>query len=165
MAETAQEYVQRIVTNLGSTDPLQQLAETPERLNRALKKFSPEGLRKRPAPGKWSPAEIAIHLSEVEMMVGVRVRLVVGSSGTAIQGFDQDAWAKRYQHTDLAPALAAFYALRTANLAMYRSLTPEEWEHYGIHSERGKETARKIVLLCAGHDINHLQQIEAMTAS
>jgi hypothetical protein len=164
MPETAQEYVQRILGTMGDADPLKVLAETPERLAAVLAKFSPEQLRKRPVPEKWSAAEIVIHLSEVEMMVGVRVRLVVGTNWISIQGFDQDAWASRYANTDLPLALDAFYALRAANLAMYRALTPEDWEHYGMHSERGKEGARRIVELCAGHDINHLRQLEGMLA-
>ncbi len=164
MPETAQEYVQRILGTMGDADPLKVLSETPAQLAAVLAKFSPQQLRKRPAPGKWSAAEIVIHLSEVEMMVGVRVRLVVGTNGINIQGFDQDAWASRYANTDLQLALDAFHALRAANLAMYRALTPEEWEHYGIHSERGKESARRIVELCAGHDINHLRQLDGMLA-
>lgn len=162
MAETAQEYVQRILGSMEGADPLKVLSETPDRLKTVLARFSSERLRNPPAPGKWSAAEIVIHLSEVEMMVGVRVRLVVGTNGIGIQGFDQDAWAKRYPSTDLQLALNAFYALRAANLAMYRALSPEEWEHYGLHSERGKESARRIVELCAGHDINHLRQLEGM---
>lgn len=162
MAETAQQYVQRILTNLGDTDPLAILAQTPHKLDTVLARIPAAQLRERPAPGKWSPAEIAIHLSEVEMVVSVRVRLVVGSNGASIQGFDQDAWATRYRDTDLDLALASFRALRAANLAFYRSLTNEQWEHYGMHSERGKETARRIVELCAGHDLNHLGQLEAI---
>ena len=36
----------------------------------------------------------------------------------------------------------------------------EQWKHYGMHSERGQETIEHIVSMTAGHDINHLQQIE-----
>jgi hypothetical protein len=50
--------------------------------------------------------------------------------------------------------------VRGANLALLKSLTPEEWKHYGMHSERGQETIEHIVRLYAGHDLNHLQQIE-----
>lgn len=98
------------------------------------------------------------------MVIGVRVRLVVGMNGIAIQGFDQDAWATRYTKADFDTCLASFKALRAANLDFYRSLSDEEWEHYGMHSERGRETARRIVQLCAGHDINHLRQLETMPA-
>jgi len=50
--------------------------------------------------------------------------------------------------------------LREANLALLESLTPEQWKHYGMHSERGQEAIELIVRMAAGHDINHLQQIE-----
>lgn len=50
--------------------------------------------------------------------------------------------------------------LREANLALLKTLTPEQWKHYGMHAERGQETIEHIVRLIAGHDLNHLQQIE-----
>ena len=162
MTETAQQYVQRILGTLGDQNPVEVLAAGPKRLDAALGRFSPDTLHKRPGPGKWSPAEIAIHIAEVEMVVSVRVRLVVGSNGIGIQGFDQDAWAARYADTDVEVALNAFRALREANVAFYRSLTPEQWGQYGMHSERGKETARRIVEMCAGHDLNHLKQLAAL---
>jgi hypothetical protein len=55
--------------------------------------------------------------------------------------------------------------MRKANLSLLNSLTPEQWSHYGVHSERGKETIEHIVSLMAGHDLNHLQQIERILAS
>ena len=162
MPETAQQYVDRILGNLGTQDPIEILAKGPNHLRQELAKFSDDTIRRHPAPGKWSPAEIAIHLAEVEMVVSVRVRLVVGQNGIGIQGFDQDAWATRYNTADLHLSLKSFSALREANVAFYRSLTPEQWAHYGMHSERGKETARRIVELCAGHDLNHFKQLAAI---
>lgn len=162
MTESVQQYVERILNALGSTDPLQQLSETPSILKQVLEQFPSVKLHQRPSPEKWSPAEIAIHLSEVEMVVGVRVRIVLGNNGAAIQAFDQDAWARRYAKTDLQLSLAGFEALRAANLALYRSLSPDQWEQYGMHAERGKETVRRIVTMCAGHDLNHLRQLQAL---
>jgi hypothetical protein len=43
---------------------------------------------------------------------------------------------------------------------MLRSLKSEQLEHFGIHSERGKESIAQMVRMIAGHDINHLQQLE-----
>ena len=54
----------------------------------------------------------------------------------------------------------AFRAAREANLALLKSLTPEQWKYYGMHSERGQETIEHTVRMLAGHDLNHLQQIE-----
>ena len=54
--------------------------------------------------------------------------------------------------------------LREANLALLESLEPEQWTQYGIHSERGQESIEQIARMFAGHDINHLKQIEKILA-
>ena len=54
--------------------------------------------------------------------------------------------------------------VREANLALLKSLTPEQWKQYGMHSERGQETIDHIVRMTTGHDMNHLQQIERILA-
>ena len=46
------------------------------------------------------------------------------------------------------------------NLALLDSLTPEQWTLCGIHSEHGQESIEHIVRMFAGHDLNHLQQID-----
>jgi len=35
-------------------------------------------------------------------------------------------------------------------------------ENYGMHSERGKETVTHFMKMVAGHDLNHLRQVEQM---
>jgi hypothetical protein len=55
--------------------------------------------------------------------------------------------------------------LRETNLALLRTLTPEQWKHYGIHSERGQETIEHVVRMFAGHDLNHIAQIERILAT
>jgi len=52
--------------------------------------------------------------------------------------------------------------VREANLALLKSLTPEQWKQFGQHAERGQESIEHIVRMMAGHDVNHLKQIEAM---
>jgi hypothetical protein len=54
--------------------------------------------------------------------------------------------------------------VREANLALYKSLAPEQWKHHGLHAERGEETLEHIARLMAGHDLNHLHQIERILA-
>jgi hypothetical protein len=45
-----------------------------------------------------------------------------------------------------------------------KSLKPEQWTHHGMHSERGQETIERILHMMAGHDLNHLHQIERILA-
>jgi hypothetical protein len=165
MPETAQQYIARIHSHLAGQDPVTILAETPTRLRSQLYGLPDNRLRARPTPERWSPLEIAVHLSDVEIAIGWRVRLILGSDdGVPIAPFDQDRWqqAFRYNDRDLAPTLDAFTAARDNNLRLYRSLDESAWQKFGHHAERGKETIRAIVELNAGHDLNHLKQIEGI---
>jgi len=35
---------------------------------------------------------------------------------------------------------------------------------YGMHAERGEETVERVLQMMAGHDINHVRQIEKLVA-
>lgn len=162
MKETPQEYTERILSYLGKRDPVKVLRATPRRVSSLLRGLKPAWRRKRPAAGKWSIGEIVAHLSEVELVVGWRIRLILEKSGTPIEAMNQDEWARnsRYEKMDTKLALDAFRAQRAANLRLLKLLTPEMKQRYGIHSERGKESVAQITRLYAGHDLNHLGQIE-----
>ena len=166
MPETAQQYTQRIVGYVDGQDPLKVQAATPKKLERLIGRISPARARKRPAPDKWSIGEVAAHLADAEIVLGWRVRAVLGAPGTPIQAYDQDAWARTGQYGKRNPreSVALFKALRAANLALYKSLTAEQWKLYGMHSERGQESLEHVVRMIAGHDLNHLQQIERIVA-
>src|ERR1043166_2784840 len=61
---------------------------------------------------------------------------------------------------DVNKSLETFRVLRENNLAMLKKVPKELWENYGEHTERGRETISHIVRMFAGHDLNHLGQIE-----
>lgn len=164
MKETPQEYTQRIMANMEGKKPLGVQAATAKRLERMIKGVPTSKLRKRPAADKWSVSEILAHLAEAEIVGGFRMRLILGAPGTAIVAFDQDAWVISGHYAKRGPqkSLEQFRAVREANLALLKSLTPEQWKHFGMHSERGQESIEHIVRMFAGHDLNHLRQIEAI---
>jgi uncharacterized damage-inducible protein DinB len=166
MKETVQEYIQRIQGKIAGKNPLQVQTATPKKLAGLLRRATPAKLRKRPAPDKWSVAEILAHLADAEIVASWRVRSILGSPGTPIQAYDQDAWASagHYAKRDTRKSLEQFRVLREANLALLKSLTPEQWKHSGMHAERGEESVERILLMMAGHDINHLEQVTALLA-
>ena len=166
MKETPQEYIKRITNHVGGKPPLQVQAVTPKKLERLIKGVPASRLRKRPASDKWSVNEILAHLAETEIVGSFRMRMILGAPGTPIAAFDQDAWviSGHYEKRDPRKSLQQFRVLREGNLAMLKSLTPEQWKHYGIHSERGQETIEHVVRMFAGHDLNHIAQIENILA-
>lgn len=165
MSEAAQQYITRVRSYVGDQDPISVLAKTPSLLRSLTKGLSDAQLRTRPAPERWSLLEQIAHISDVEIAVGFRVRTILGSpDGVAIAAFDQDRWqqAMRYNDHELGPTLDAFGAARENNLRLYRSLNEAAWDKFGFHAERGRESVRDVVFLNAGHDLNHLRQIEAI---
>src|SRR6266446_6177356 len=162
MKETPQQYTQRVLGYAEGKKPLAVQAATANKLARLIKGVPVSRLRKRPAPDKWSVSEILAHLADTEIVGGFRMRLILGAPGTPISAFDQDSWVSsgHYDKRDPRKSVEQFRVSREANLATLKSLTPEQWKHYGMHSERGQETIEHIVRMFAGHDINHLQQIE-----
>jgi hypothetical protein len=167
VAETAQEYRKRILDNVGQDDPVKVQAASPKKIERLLKGVSTAKLRKRPAPDKWSVAEILAHLADAEIVTGYRMRLTLGAPGTAVQAFNQDDWARsgHYAERDPRKSFEQFRVVREANLALLKLLGPEQWKHYGVHAERGEESIETIVRLMAGHDINHIKQIERILSA
>lgn len=161
-AETPSEYTRRILSFAEGTDPLAVLAATPERLRRIVQTKSAAVLRRQPAPGRWSPAQIIAHLADAEIVVSYRIRMILAHNGVDIQAFDQDEWAATlaYEAADPHESVDLFEATRVANLRLLRRVDPRLHDNYGMHSERGRESISHLIRLYAGHDLNHLGQIE-----
>jgi len=167
MKETAQQYINRILGYVEGKDPLKVQKSTAKKMEKLIKPLSKKQIRRRPAPGKWSIAEILAHLADAEVVGSWRMRVILGADGTPIQAFDQDVWAKtfRYEGQDPKHSLKVFRVLRENNLSLLRSVPRKLWENHGLHSERGKETIAHSVRMFAGHDLNHLQQVEKIAKS
>ncbi|HMF93802.1 MAG TPA: DinB family protein [Vicinamibacterales bacterium] len=164
MIETPQQYTQRILGYVDRQDPLAVQAATAKKLDRLIKGVSKARLRKRPAPEKWSVSEIVAHLADAEIVGAFRMRLVLGSPGVEIAAYNQDTWntSGHYDARDPRKSVEQFRVVREGNLALLKSLSPEQWKHDGLHSERGRESIELMVRMFAGHDVNHLRQIEAI---
>jgi len=162
--ETVEQYVTRITGYVGGCDPREVLGSTAQRIGTLLAGRSADDLRWKKGPERWSVAEIVTHLADAEVVGAYRFRMILSTPGTPIQAFDQSRWATglKYSTRDAFESLALFRPLRESLLKLIDGLTESELDHYGVHQERGKETLRHLVSLSAGHDLNHLQQIEGL---
>ena len=160
MPDTA-DYLTRIRDYAQGRDPLELQRLMPGVLAELVAKASNEQLTTRPSKDKWSIGEILAHLAEDEIATAWRYRQMVEHSGLQLAGFDQDLWALTGNYASRVPheSLELFRLLRNANLQFLKQLTPEQWECFGIHAERGRITVRDLAIHMAGHDANHIQQI------
>ncbi|MGB7546768.1 MAG: DinB family protein [Terracidiphilus sp.] len=138
------------------------LASTPSALSGLIKAIGPEKSATPPAPGKWSPAEIACHMADCEIAFGFRLRQTLAEENHVVQPFDQEKWAAPYPGIPEAQALATFAALRNWNLLLIRAALPAAANRPVTHPERGAMTFQTIVETMAGHDLNHLSRLEKL---
>src|ERR1700692_422174 len=81
---------------------------------------------------RGSIAEIVAHIADTELVGGYRIRAILGAPGSQIIGFDQDKWvtALHYEKRNLRKSFETYRALREANLALLKTLTPEQRNHH-----------------------------------
>ena len=160
--ESPSDYTRRILGYVDGKEPWSVLEATPDRLRTIVRGTPPSVLRRAPEPGKWSPLQIITHLADAEIVASYRIRMIIAHDGVAIQAFDQDEWATNlsYEAADPHEQINLFAAARSANLALLRRVDPRLHENYGMHSERGRETVSHLIRLYAGHDLNHLAQLD-----
>lgn len=149
---------------LGSRNPREVIGETPGRLHALSEQLGAEGLERSLAPGKWPARAIICHLADCEVAFAFRLRQALAETDHVIQPFDQDAWAKPYPSLSGPAAIAAFSALRQWNQALLDTVTAEQLAKKLSHPERGEMTFQVVVETMAGHDLNHLQQLETIAA-
>ena len=155
------EYARGLLNRLGERDWLAVLEATPAALRAAFDGVDDAAMRRPERPGKWSMIEVAHHLADSDMVVGVRVRMIVAEEQPPIVAYDQEVWAEALHYRDaaLAEVLAQFDAARAANLRLARQLTPAQLARFGVHTERGGESAGYTLRLQAAHDLVHLDQL------
>jgi uncharacterized damage-inducible protein DinB len=149
---------------LGERDPLEVIRGTGTAIQQLMGRMPTEQLRMR-APGpKWNAREIVCHLADCELAFCFRLKQTLAEDGPTLQPFDQEKWARRYGKLDVEPALRMFEACRQWNLLLIDAATAEERQRPAMHPERGLMTFWTIVETIAGHDLNHLGQLERLAA-
>ena len=154
-------YRENLFKLLGDRNPLEVLAQTASTLADIVHKHSATVLRTRPFEGKWTPNEVIGHLADGEWVYGYRLRLILCEDNPAILGTNQDLGVAGQRHNEGEPSefVEMFRTMRQFNLALWKRMSPADWERTGQHNERGPESLGVMLRMLAGHDLSHLNQI------
>jgi len=150
---------------VGARDPLAILGETPARIEELVQGWDSRRWAISYAPGKWSAAQLVLHLTHDEIGWGNRVRLALSVEGYVAQPYDGAAWVALETPSSPAVALEAFSALRRLDVMLYRRLTREQRERPFRHPEFGEISIEWIIRVLAGHDLHHLQHLKAIAGA
>jgi hypothetical protein len=146
---------------------IRQYAEGPARLRQALARVPEDARKWRPAPGEWSAHEIVCHCADSETNGAARIRYVVAEKDPVVLGYDENAWAVRFDYHShpLDAALAVVDAVRANTAAVIRRLPESAWKLEGRHTHSGRYTAEDWLTIYAAHLEDHAQQIEKTLAA
>ena len=166
LAPTAVSTFPTAYTAISTPTLIQASAAGATRLRAALAGLDPFAWTARPRPDKWSIVEIALHLTDSELIGTGRSRLAFAQPGKGFFTYDENGWASAfdYQGADRAAverSLALFEALRAYQLPVFERATPGQWLNEARHPEWGVITFRNLLELYADHSERHIGQILA----
>ena len=123
-------------------------------------------LDRDPGGGEWTARQIAHHLADSEATAYVRLRRLVAEDGPVIQGYDEPEYARRLHYDrPIEPSLAVLRAVREASLQLLETLTPDEWDRRGTHSDSGRYSVDDWLRIYAAHSHDHADQIRRARAT
>ena len=139
-------------------DAVKQLENTPDILRALMDGFSEEDARWKPAPGRFSVAEVLEHLSHVEgHCFRLRFDRSLEQDGAAWEPYDPQNFD--YSGRDPEDSFDHWEDQRESNLEYLRQL-PEGWEKLtGTHGKLGTVTLGELANEWACHDLGHVRQI------
>jgi hypothetical protein len=147
---------------VGDDDPVALLESTPPRIAALVHGWAPATWARSYADGKWSAAQLVLHLAQDEVGWSSRVRLALSVPGYGPQAYDGADWVALESPTEPGIALDAFLALRRFNLILYRRITAEQRNRPVAHPEFGTISVDWILRVLAGHDLHHLAHLQAI---
>lgn len=147
---------------VGSEDPLSLLASTPIRIAALVKGWDANRWSRPYAPGKWTAAQLILHLAHDEIGWCNRIRLALTVEGYVVQPYDGAEWVAWESPTEPDTALAAYLALRRLNLMLYHRIPTDRRTRPFHHSEYGEISIDWILRTLAGHDLHHFRHLQAI---
>jgi hypothetical protein len=119
--------------------------------------LTPEQASHRYAPGKWSVKEVLGHLIDGERVFSYRALRIARGDATPLAGFDENEYVANAgsDARGVDDLVGELVALRTANLAFFRSLGPAAFERIGT-ANSVPVSVRALAYIMAGHTAHHL---------
>jgi uncharacterized damage-inducible protein DinB len=130
----------------------------PATLRRAVAGLTPEQLRARPVPGKWSTLEVVCHLADFDPILADRIKRVIALDNPPLSGADENRFAATlaYHDRDLEEELTLIERTRSQLARILRTLPDEALARIGTHNERGPLTLERLLTVATNHIPHHV---------
>ena len=125
-----------------------------------MSELTDEDARWKPAPDRFSVAEVLAHLAHSEShCYRLRVNRFLNETRPALVPDDAAMFLDLYRGADPEEALGRLETERQANVAFLRSLPAEAGDRVALHSRAGEITLNHMLHEWSLHDLGHIRQI------
>lgn len=137
-----------------------QLEATPGILRGLLRELTEEDARWKPAPDRFSVAEVLAHLCHSEgHCYRPRLDRFMNEERPVLEPDEAQFYLDLYRDADPEDAFDHFDEQRESNIRFLRSLPAGAGERRAIHKEAGEITMAQMLHEWATHDLGHIRQI------
>jgi len=138
--------------------PISLLEKTPGLLELLLRDLPQDLLQWKPAPDRWSIAEVLGHMAVIEQLYEQRARRIVVEESPSLPPYIAPPESE-LQQKPARQHLEKFVALRRAFVFYLHSVPSAAAARAGRHHELGTITLSEMLHELASHDLGHLRQI------
>jgi hypothetical protein len=139
---------------------LDMLAETPDILRGLMCELSHEDAAWKPAPDRFSVAEVLAHLSHSEgHCYRARVDRFLNETRPFLEPDDARMHLHLYRDADAEDSFDHFEDQRDTNIEFLRDLPAGSGDRVAMHGEAGEITLSQMLHEWALHDLGHVRQI------
>ena len=136
------------------------LEATPEILRRLTTELTDEDARWKPAPDRFSVAEVLAHLSHSEgHCYRMRLDRFLAEERPEFQADDAQMYLDLYRDADPEDAFDDFEEQRETNVEFLRQLPADAGARAAVHQEYGEIALAEMLHEWALHDLGHIRQI------
>jgi hypothetical protein len=148
------------VMHTDSLDCLDLLESTPAILRDLMSEISEEDARWKPAPERFSVAEVLAHLSHSEgHCYRARLDRFLNEELPEFEPDDASFYYDLYRQADPQDSFDHFEEQRETNVEFMRSLPGSAGERRALHREAGEITLSQMLHEWALHDLGHVRQV------
>ncbi|MGE5360903.1 MAG: DinB family protein [Bacteroidales bacterium] len=136
------------------------LEATPAILRGLMSEISDEDARWKPAPARFSIAEVVAHLAHSERhCYRARVDRFLAEEMPELQPDDAQMYLELYKNRDPEQDFAHFEDQRATNIELLRGLPGDAGSRKAMHRAAGEITLSQMLHEWALHDLGHVRQI------
>lgn len=136
------------------------LEATPDILRGLMTELSDEDARWKPAPDRFSVAEVLAHLSHSEgHCYRMRLDRFLSEERPEFEPDDAQMYLELYRNADPEDAFDHFEEQRETNVEYLRGLATDTGERVALHKEFGEITLSQMLHEWTLHDLGHIRQV------